>query len=180
MSKRTKRNQRNKTATNTTIIIFVIIISIGSAIYLTVQKEQAKEKRVEIINNDIDKIVARMNRVLNEPEQFNIHTKKQRDDDETRLLQIASSVKAEINDILIEMKANGYPYVDKVNNDVNMFFAVYRAALGDKIFSYDIGELGDEKLKNDADANYAKESQDCAANISDVQTLKVESSNLTN
>jgi hypothetical protein len=166
--------------TKTMVITISILIIIGFALYLTVENAQTKANRVKIINNDIDKIVARMNRVLNEPDGFNIHTATQRDDDQTRLLQIASSVKAEINDIIIEIKANGYPYDDKLKKVVNGFFAVYDAVVEDKKFSYNMGDMGDNKMKNDADKDSAKYSEDATAAISEVQSLKVDSSNLTN
>jgi gas vesicle protein len=165
--------------TKTTIFIIAILIVIGFAIYLTFEKEQAKANRVKIINTDIDKIVARMNRVLDEPEGFATHTKMQRDDDETRLRQIASSVNAEINDIIIEMKANGYPYEDKLKKETDWFFAVYNGKVESDKMSYEWDDLGDSKLKKEEDAMRDQAGKDAAAALSDVQSLKVDSSNLT-
>jgi hypothetical protein len=165
--------------TKTPIIIIAILVLVGFAIYLTIENEQAKANQAKMINTDIDKIVARMNRVLDEPDAFSAHTKAQRDDDQVRLERLASSIKADIDDIIIEMKAKGYPYEDKLKKDVNMFFAVYRAWVEEKKFGYNMGDLGDSNTENKSKVQSDQMKLDAVTEISDVQSLRVDSSTLT-
>jgi ankyrin repeat protein/flagellar basal body-associated protein FliL len=179
-------NQSSKMKPKAKFVIISILILIGFAglaYFLVVKNEQAKAEqikaeqanRLNIINTDIDKIVARMNRVLNEPEGFAGHTKMQMDDDETRLKQVASSVKAEIDDIIIEIKANGYPHENILKEQTGIFYKAYESKVySDKLFwsNYE----SDNASKRFADTERSQAAKAAADAISEVQSQKIDGS----
>ena len=129
------------------------------------QARQTKAKQKQTINSDLDKIRVRLQRVLEEPKDFAFHSKEQRDNEETRLRQVASSVKAEISDIIIELKNCGLSNTFELEVDVDEFFNEFCAFVITCITtdraSYDYIDMGlnDSEQKNRADSTYKKSSQ---------------------
>jgi DNA repair exonuclease SbcCD ATPase subunit len=125
------------------------------------QAQQAKVKQKQMINGDLDKIRVRLQRVLEEPKAFAFHSKEQRDNEETRLRQVASSVKAEISDIIIELKNCGLSNTFELKVDVDEFFSNYDTCITTDRASYDYIDMGlnDSEQKKRADSTYRKSSQ---------------------
>ena len=78
-----------------------------SQIRLEAQK-QSEAKRTRTINDDLDKIDTRLQRVLDVPSGYADQTKAQRDTQEELLRQLANGVKAEISVLSGEMQSAGF------------------------------------------------------------------------
>jgi len=139
------------------------------------QARQTKAKQKQTINSDLDKIRVRLQRVLEEPKDFAFHSKEQRDNEETRLRQVASSVKAEISDIIIELKNCGLSNTFELEVDVDEFFNNYDTCITTDRASYDYIDMGlnDSEQKNRADSTYKKSSQAAHDTIRAILTFNI-------
>jgi uncharacterized protein YdaU (DUF1376 family) len=140
-------------------------------------QKQLEAKKMRMVNDDLDKIDARLKRVIDQPSGFTDETKAQRDTQEELLRELASCAKTEIGVMVMEMQSLGF-----TNNAANAVLqenldAFFRN-LEDKIhaerLSYDYIDLGlrDSDHKKEKDAESAKSLQAAFAARRAIRNLK--------
>ncbi len=111
-------------------LIFILVL-IGFGIFLKTEKDKAAKikketeaKQVKTINNDFDRIFARLGGVYDESTASESKsTDYERDAEQVRVRQLENSVKVEISDIIADMKDNGFTNEDKLKNSINDYFS---------------------------------------------------------
>jgi len=131
-----------------------------SQIRLEAQK-QSEAKRTRTINDDLDKIDTRLQRVLDVPSGYADQTKAQRDTQEELLRQLANGVKAEISVLSGEMQSAGFTNNAVLDERLAVFFRNYENKIHDEHISNDYIDLGlkDTDHKKELDADAAKSLQ---------------------
>lgn len=124
-------------------------------------QRQLEARNRQIINDDLDKIDARLQRVLDAPSGFATETKDQRDTQEELLTQLADSVKTEIGMLVVEMRGAGFANEPELQENLNDFFKSYDDKIHSEHLSYDYVDLGlkDSDHKRDLDSESIKSLQ---------------------
>ena len=124
--------------------------------------EARNQRRVE---DDLDRIDARLKRVLDQPSGFADETKAQRDTQEELLRQLASCAKTEISVLVSEMQSVGFTNEAALQHHLDNFLKQYEAKIHAERLSYDYIDLGfsDSNRKKELDAETTKALQDAFA-----------------
>jgi hypothetical protein len=140
---------------------------------LAAQKE-SEAKRMRTINDDLDKIDARLQRILDVPSGYVDQTKAQRDTQEELLRQLANAVKAEIAVLAGEMQNAGFTNTAALDERLAVFFRNYENKIHDEHISYDYIDLGlkDTDHKRELDADAAKSLQAAFGAKRSIRNLK--------
>jgi hypothetical protein len=140
---------------------------------LAAQKE-SEAKRMRTINDDLDKIDARLQRILDVPSGYVDQTKAQRDTQEELLRQLANAVKAEIAVLAGEMQNAGFTNNALLDERLAVFFRNYENKIHDEHISYDYIDLGlkDTDHKRELDADAAKSLQAAFGAKRSIRNLK--------
>jgi septal ring factor EnvC (AmiA/AmiB activator) len=137
-------------------------------------QKQAEAKKMRMINDDLDKIDARLKRVLDQPSGFTDETKAQRDTQEELLRQLASCAKTEIGIMVAEMQSRGFTNNAPLQEDLDVFFRDLEDKIHEERLSYDYIDLGfrDSDHKKELDAESTKALQAAFAARRAIHNLK--------
>ena len=124
-------------------------------------QQQLEARRIRTIDDDLDKIDARLQKVLDEPSGYASETKAQRDTQEDLLLQLTGCVKTEIGVLQTEMLDAGFTNRMALEENLTIFFVNYETKLHDEHLSFDYIDLGlkDNARKSELDAEAMKSLQ---------------------
>jgi len=140
------------------------------------QEEQRKidAKTQRRIEDDLDKIDARLKRVLDQPSGYADETKAQRDAQEELLRQLANCAKTEIGILAAEMQSLGFANEAALQQNLDAFFKHYEAKIHTERLSYDYIDLGfsDTNRKKELDTETTKALQAAFAAKRAISTLK--------
>jgi hypothetical protein len=137
-------------------------------------QKQLEAKKMRMINEDLDKIDARLKRVLDQPSGFADETKAQRDTQEELLRQLADFAKTEIGVLVVEMQSLGFTNDAALQENLDAFFRNQEDKIHAERLSYDYIDLGfrDSDHKKDLDAETAKSLQAAFAAKRAIHNLK--------
>ncbi|MGO9586622.1 MAG: hypothetical protein ACLP2Y_10550 [Limisphaerales bacterium] len=137
-------------------------------------QKQFEAKNLRLINDDLDKIDARLKRVLDQPSGYADETKAQRDTQEELLRQLASCAKTEIGVLAVEMQSLGFPNDAALQENLGAFFRSYEDKIHEERLSYDYIDLGlrDSDHKKEKDAESAQALQAAFAAKRAIHNLK--------
>jgi hypothetical protein len=136
------------------------------------KKIDAKNQRR--IEDDLDKIDARLKRVLDQPSGYADETKAQRDTQEELLRQLANCAKTEIGIVSSEMQSLGFTNEAALQENLDAFLKHYEAKIHAERLSYDYIDLGfsDSNRKKELDAETTKALQAAFADKRAIRSLK--------
>jgi hypothetical protein len=142
-------------------------------IKLEAQKE-LEAKNQHKINDDLDKIDARLKRVLDEPSGYADETKAQRDTQEELLRQLANCAQTEIEVLAMEMQNVGFTNDAALQENLDKFCKNYENKIHAERLSYDYIDLGlrDSDHKKEKDVESAKSLQAAFAAQRAIRNLK--------
>jgi len=139
-----------------------------------------EQKKIEAgkaarINDDLDKIDARLKKVLDAPSGYADETKAQRDTQEELLRQLASVTKTEIQILAVEMQNNGFTNDAALQGSLDHFFKNYEIKIHNERLSDDFIDLGfkDSDRKKELDAESAQSLQAAFAARRAIHNLKL-------
>jgi hypothetical protein len=137
-------------------------------------QKQLEAKNIHKINDDLDKIDARLKRILDQPSGYADETKVQRDTQEELLRQLASCAKTEIGVLAVEMQSLGFANDAALQENLNAFFRNHEDKIHEERLSYDYIDLGlrDSDHKKEKDAESAKALQAAFAARRAIHNLK--------
>ena len=137
-------------------------------------QKQVEAKRMLMINDDLDKIDARLKRVLDQPSGYADETKAQRDTQEELLRQLASCVKTEIGVLMVEMQSLGFTNTAALQENLDVFFRNHEDKIHAEHLSYDYIDMGfgDSDHKKELDAESTKSLQAAFAAKRAIHNLK--------
>lgn len=137
-------------------------------------QKQLDAKKMRMVNDDLDKIDARLKRVLDQPSGFTDETKTQRDTQEELLRQLASCARTEIGVLMVEMQSLGFTNNAALQENLDAFFKNHENKIHDERLSYDYIDLGfrDSNHKKELDAESAKSLQMACAAERAIHSLK--------
>ena len=140
-------------------------------------QKQLEAKNLQKINNDLDKIDARLKKVLDVPSGYADETKAQRDTQEDLLRQLANCAKTEIEVLAVEMQNVGFANDAALRENLDKFVKNYENKIHDERLSYDYIDLGlrDSDHKKEKDAESAKALQAAFAAQRAIHNLKQKS-----
>jgi len=127
-----------------------------------------------MVNDNLDKIDARLKKVLDEPSGYADETKAQRDTQEELLRQLASAARTEIEVLGVEMKNAGFTSDAALQENLDKFFKNYETKIHDEHLSFDYIDLGlkDSDHKSELDAEAMKSLQAAFAAKRAIHNLK--------
>jgi hypothetical protein len=133
--------------------------------------EARNQRRIE---DDLNKIDARLKRILDQPSGFADETKAQRDTQEELLRQIASCAKTEIGILVTEMQSVGFTNEAALQQNLDAFCKHYEARIHAERLSYDWLDLGfsDTNRKKELDAETTRALQAAFAAKRAISALK--------
>lgn len=136
--------------------------------------KQLEARNISLINDDLDKIDARLKRVLDEPSGYANETKTQRDTQEELLRQLAQCANTEIGVLAAQMQDAGFTNLVVLQENLDAFFRSYDDKIHDEHLSYDYIDLGmgDNDHKKELDAESAKLLQAAFASKRAIHNLK--------
>jgi len=131
-------------------------------------------QRTHKINDALDKIDARLKRVLDQPSGYADETKAQRDTQEELLRQLANFAKTEIEVLAVEMQSLGFTNDAALQENLEAFFRNHEDKIHNERLSYDYIDLGlrDSDHKKEKDAESAKSLQAAFAAKRAIHNLK--------
>ena len=137
-------------------------------------QKRLEAKNNQKINDDLDKIDARLKRVLDQPSGYTDETKAQRDTQEELLRQLASCAKTEIGVLAVEMQSLGFTNNAALQENLDAFFRDHEDKIHNERLSYDYIDLGlrDSDHKREKDAESAKALQAAFAAKRAIHNLK--------
>ena len=137
-------------------------------------QKQLEAKKIRMIDDDLDKIDARLQRVLDEPTEYASETKAQRDTQEDLLLKLAGCVKTEIGILQVEMQDAGFAKRVALEENLGIFFGNYETKIHNEHLSFDYIDLGlkDNDSKKELDAESMKSLQAAFAAKRAIHNLK--------
>jgi len=137
-------------------------------------QKQLEAKKIRMIDDDLDKIDARLQRVLDEPTEYASETKAQRDTQEDLLLKLAGCVKTEIGILQVEMQDAGFAKRVALEENLGIFFGNYETKIHNEHLSFDYIDLGlkDNDRKKELDAESMKSLQAAFAAKRAIHNLK--------
>ncbi len=119
-------------------------------------QKQTEARKISAINDNLDKVDARLKKVLDEPSGYADETKSQRDTQEELLRQLAHCARTEIGLMVVEMQNAGFTNNAVLQENLNVFFQSYEDKIHDDHMSYDYIDLGlqniDHKKQLDTDS----------------------------
>jgi hypothetical protein len=138
-------------------------------------QKQLEARKISTINDDLDKIDARLKRILDEPSGYADETKTQRNTQEELLRQLAHCAKTEIGILVVEMHGAGFASDAVLQENLDAFFRNYDDKIHDEHLSYDYIDLGfqDSDHKKALDAESAKLLQAAFVNKRAIHNLKL-------
>jgi hypothetical protein len=138
------------------------------------EQKKIEAKNLRRIEDGLDKIDARLKRVLDQPSGFANETKAQRDTQEELLRQLASCAKTEMGILAGEMQTLGFTNDAALQANLDAFMKNYEAKIHAERLSFDYIDLGfsDSNRKKELDAEMAKAFQAASANKRAIQNLK--------
>jgi hypothetical protein len=121
-------------------------------------QKQFETRKISKINDDLDKIDARLKKVLDEPSRFADVSKAQRDSREELLRQLAHCARTEIGVLAMEMQDAGFANPAVLKENLDVFFRSYDDKIHNDHISYDYIDLGyqDNDHKKELDAESAQ------------------------
>ena len=137
-------------------------------------QKQLAAGRIRTIDDNLDKIDARLQRVLDEPLGYADETKPQRDTQEELLHQLANCARAEIRVLVVEMQNAGFAGAAALEQNLDAFFGSYETKIHDEHVSYDFADLGfkDSTRKQELDAEAMQSLQAAYAAKRAIHNLK--------
>ena len=105
-------------------------------------QKQLEARKIRDINDALDKIDARLKKVLDEPSGYADETKAQRDTQEELLRQLAHCARTEIGLMVTEMQDAGFTNNTVLQENLDTFFQSYENKIHDEHISYDYIDLG--------------------------------------
>jgi hypothetical protein len=137
-------------------------------------QKQLEAKKMRMINDDLDKIDARLKRVLDEPSGYVDETKAQRDTQEELLRQLANAARTEIEILAGEMQNAGFTNDASLQENLDRFFKNYETKIHNDRLSCDYVDLGlkDSDHKQELDAEAARALQTAFAAKRAIHNLK--------
>jgi septal ring factor EnvC (AmiA/AmiB activator) len=137
-------------------------------------QKQVEAKKLHKINDDLDKIDARLKRILDQPSGYTDETKAQRDTQEELLRQLANCAKTEIGVLTEEMQNLGFTNNAALQENLDVFFKDLEDKIHEERLSYDYIELGfgDSDHKKQLDAESTKSLQAAFAARRAIRNLK--------
>lgn len=137
-------------------------------------QKQLDTKKMLMVNDDLDKIDARLKKVLDEPSGYADETKAQRDTQEELLRQMGNAVRAEIEVLGGEMQNAGFTGSPALKENLDRFFKNYETKIHAERLSYDYIDLGfrDSDRKRELDAESASALQAAFAAKRAIHSLK--------
>jgi hypothetical protein len=142
-----------------------------------IQLEEQKKidaKNQRRVEDDLDKIDARLKRVLEQSSGFADETKAQRNTQEELLRQLASCAKTEIGILAMEMQNLGFTNDVALQDNLDAFLKHYEAKIHAERLSFDYVDLGfsDSTRKKELDAETARAFQAASAAKRAIHNLK--------
>jgi len=127
------------------------------------KKLEAKNQRR--LEDDLDRIDARLKRVLDQPSGYADETKAQRDTQEELLRQLANCAKTEIGVLGSEMQSLGFTNEAALKRNLDNFLKHYEDKIHAERLSFDYVDLGfsDSNRKKELDAETTKALQEAFA-----------------
>jgi len=140
-------------------------------------QKQLEAKNIRKTDDDLDKIDARLKRVLDQPSGYTDETKAQRDTQEELLRQLANCAKTEIEVLAVEMQSLGFTNDAALQENLDAFFRNHEDKIHEERLSYDYIDLGlrDSDHKKEKDAESAKALQAAFAAQRAIHNLKQKS-----
>ncbi len=137
-------------------------------------QKQLEAKNIRKTDDDLDKIDARLKRVLDQPSGYTDETKAQRDTQEELLRQLANCAKTEIEVLAVEMQSLGFTNDAALQENLDAFFRNHEDKIHEERLSYDYIDLGlrDSDHKKEKDAESAKALQAAFAAKRAIHNLK--------
>ena len=137
-------------------------------------QKQLEAKNIRKTDDDLDKIDARLKRVLDQPSGYTDETKAQRDTQEELLRQLANCAKTEIEILAVEMQSLGFTNDAALQENLDAFFRNHEDKIHEERLSYDYIDLGlrDSDHKKEKDAESAKALQAAFAAQRAIHNLK--------
>jgi hypothetical protein len=138
------------------------------------EQKKIDAKNQHRIEEDLDKIDARLKRVLDQPLGFADENKAQRDTQEELLRQLANVAKTEIGILAAEMQGVGFTNDAPLQENLDAFFKHYEAKVHAERLSYEYIDLGfsDSNRKKELDTETAREFQAASAAKRAIRNLK--------
>jgi len=137
-------------------------------------QKQVEIKKMRLVNDDLDKIDARLKKVLDEPSGYADESKTQRDTQEELLHELANATRSEIMILASEMQNAGFTGDTVLQDNLDRFFKNYEIKIHDERMSYDYIDLGfrDSDHKKDLDTEAAQALQAAFAAKRAIHNLK--------
>lgn len=138
------------------------------------EQKKIDAKNLRRIEDSLDKIDARLKRILDQSSGFADETKAQRDTQEELLRQLANCAKTEISILAAEMQNLGFTNDAALQANLDAFMKNYEARIHAERLSFDYIDLGfsDSNRKKELDAEMAKAFQAASANKRAIHNLK--------
>jgi hypothetical protein len=138
------------------------------------EQKKIEAKNLRRVEDDLDKVDARLKRVLDQPSGYADETKAQRDTQEELLRQIANCAKTEIGILAAEMQSLGFSNNAALQQNLDAFFKHHEAKIHAERLSYDYIDLGfsDTNRKKELDAETTKALQAAFADKRAIRSLK--------
>jgi hypothetical protein len=118
-------------------------------------QKKLEAKNLRQVNDDLDKIDARLKRVIDQPSGFTDETKAQRDTQEELLRQLANCARTEIGILAVEMQSLGFTNNAVMQERLDALFKNYEDKIHSERLSYDYTDMGfgetDHKKQLDAE-----------------------------
>ena len=139
------------------------------------EQKKLEAGRIAKINDDLDRIDARLKKVLDVPSGYADETKAQRDTQEELLRQVADVAKTEIHILAVEIQNAGFTNDAPLEDNLSRFFQSYEVKIHDERLSYDFIDLGfsDSDRKKQLDAESAQSLQSAFAAKRAIHSLKI-------
>ena len=137
-------------------------------------QKQLEAKKMRLVNDDLDKIDARLKKIVDEPLGYVDETKGQRDTQEDLLRQLGNTARAEIEITVSEMQNAGFTNDASLHENLDRFFKNYEIKIHNDRLSCDYVDLGlkDSDHKNALDAEAARALQAAFAAKRAIHNLK--------
>ncbi len=135
------------------------------------QKQQEQEDKSKIINEDLENIVAHLDRLNKEPKLFGKSASEDRDAEEDRLKKLASSEEATIQEIINKLESEGFTKKEDLQNLIEDFDGHFKSSVYWERAWHDIGygiSFDDPKVKEDT----TKSQQEFFDSLKDIYSIK--------
>ena len=119
---------------------------------ITAAKNVEKNK-IQAINQNIDKIIVHLQRVIDEPTKFPYDNEEKRSREEERLKQLANSENEKVSEMVVELENIGFEKTYDLKSEIETFFRKYELwqsneSASQAVFGYDSENSMSGKNKN--------------------------------